>query len=352
MEFRGIVSSLDALEAELRGLEEGALPYSAFAGVRAALADVTPRMSKCVARAKEPDPEKRLYGPAQAERVLAAAERLTALQGRADALEGRAAEAGAAAAAAAAAVQAAAEAEAVALAGAAAAAAAAEVAAATATRQAALAAAAAREEEAREAAALLEREAAARASARAQEQLRAEAALAAQKAAQEKEAQAAREEGLAREHAEHQRRVEVVIAAAQGARAGGGGASAPAALPAAGAGATLCTAGGGGGGFRGAVQDLYSAAALRQACAGAGAPRAAVLFFASWCARSSALRAPFAALARRFPALLFFACDVDVGAEAAMELGVGEAPALRLYAAAGAQAGSFASIEALEEALT
>ena len=343
MEFRNIVSLLESLESKLSALESGSAPLSDYPELRASFADVALRLGKCVVRAKEQDPDKRLYGPAQAERVLATHARMPPLEERVAALAGRAAEAAASAQAAGAAAAAAAEAASAALAAQAAQAAQqAELQVAQAAAAAA-AAAAAQEASAREAAARLQEEAAARAAVRAVERERAQAALAAQQAAQEAEAQAARDLSLARERLEHQRRVEVVVAAAQGARAGGATSAAAPPAPAPAPGGTVLEAG-----SAAAFHSLLQAAS---SSAGGAGVRCCVLLHAAWCPRSKALGPPFLALARRHPGVAFCRVDVDMVPEVAVQAGVGEAPALLAYGPGGSVAARPDSLAELEQLL-
>jgi len=83
MEFKQILSQLELCEKFCGLFTSGELTSEEFtdkcSSTIQAFEDTGPRLSKCVARAREPDPEKRIYGAAQTERVLAAEARYQAL---------------------------------------------------------------------------------------------------------------------------------------------------------------------------------------------------------------------------------------------------------------------------------
>ena len=84
-EFRGLVARVDALEASLAAAAQGVgasddlaeEPLRSLDAAKETILEVTPRAEVFEKRAKESDPDKRIYGPQMAQKVLALCERLT-----------------------------------------------------------------------------------------------------------------------------------------------------------------------------------------------------------------------------------------------------------------------------------
>ena len=294
---------------------------SVFMRASNALADVGARMPRFVARAREPDSDKQVYGAAMAAKVLAAAERYDALVVRADALRARA-EIGAseeaarvsALATASAASAAAADAQRVEAARAEALRAQVEADASAALRAAAEAAAA-------DAAAKLRQEAEAR------EEARATARAAAAAAAEAKAAAAARAAAVADAEA-----ASAALARARGVRADATVAAAALRASFTHAGAASATRSA----VPGAVTAVKNSAHFTSLIA--SLPRGTLLvcaFVTSWCAASRAFAPIFSAAAARAPTTFFLSVDADAVADFAARARVRDFPSLAFYVGGG-----------------
>jgi len=283
------------------------------------MAEIGPRLSKCVFRAKEPDPEKRIYGAAQTERVLVAESRYATL---AEALNGVAAAAEGAMerlkedaaktflqsktaedAALRSFIETNERDKQLKLAG----------------IQRETDAAALREKERQEAVERLEEEARVRATLRALEREKELAAAEKEKFAAVRAEELAKQDQLSREKLVRDKRVNAIVSEAQKAGVGGGasGSFSPSLNPTA----------------RTGIQQVESREALLEWLRNGSqlGLKVVALFYASWCPQSTTWVAQTQPFVERFPCTLFLKVDVDISPQLAIEEGALDCPVYKVW---------------------
>lgn len=327
MEFKHILKTIDACGLFLSSFAEGLIHskdlHVLFTTVSTSMTEIGPLLSKCVLRAKEPDPEKRIYGVAQTERVLLAESRYIAL------LEGLKSVAAVAEDAKERLLQHESEA----------------LLQSKTVKEAALKssmesnerdaqarlvlalreaeASALREKEQQKAVERLEEEAQARASLRAFERNKELAAAEKERAAAIRAEELKKLAQLTSERRVREERVDAIVAEAQKAGVGGGGLCFPPPLP------TQI--------LRTGIQQVESRKVLLEVLSSGSQSGHVVvgLFYASWCPQSTSWVSQTNEFVVRFPSVIFVQIDVDTSAQLAIEEEACDCPVYKVWLGVG-----------------
>jgi hypothetical protein len=328
MEFKQILSVFDTCDQFLSSYNSGLIEpedlHLQYTYIATSMAEIEPRLSKCVLRAKEPDPEKRFYGAAQTERVLLAESRYATLveslksvaaaaQGAMERLKEDSAKT----------LLLAKTAEDDALKS--------SIEVNERDKQFKLAciqresvAAALREKERQEAVERLEEEARVRAALRALEREKELAAAEKEKVAVMKTEELAKQDQLIRERIMREERVNAIVSQAHKAGVGGGTSNSIF--------TSLNLT------VRTGIQQVQSREALFELLRNGSqlGLKVVALFYASWCPQSTTWVSQTQSLVKRFSCTLFLKVDVDISPQLAIEEGALDCPVFKVWEGEGA----------------